>query len=43
MGAVQHAALNCRNMKAQEQFYTKHFGFRRSAHKKETNDRQREA
>jgi len=30
MNAIQHIALNCRDIKAQEQFYTKHFGFRRS-------------
>ena len=30
MKTVQHVALNCRDLKAQEQFYTKHFGFRRS-------------
>lgn len=29
MNAIHHIALNCRNLKAQEQFYTKHFGFRR--------------
>ena len=29
MNAIQHIALNCRDLKAQEQFYTKHFGFRR--------------
>lgn len=30
MIALQHIALNCRDLKKQEQFYTKHFGFRRS-------------
>jgi glyoxylase I family protein len=30
VNAIQHIALNCRDIKAQEQFYTKHFGFRRS-------------
>ncbi len=30
MNAIQHIALNCRDIKVQEQFYTKHFGFRRS-------------
>ena len=30
MTAVQHIAFNCRNLKISEQFYTKHFGFRRS-------------
>lgn len=30
MAIIQHIALNCRNLKAQEAFYTKHFGFRRS-------------
>jgi glyoxylase I family protein len=30
MTAVQHIAFNCRDLKAQERFYTKHFGFRRS-------------
>lgn len=29
MNAVQHIAITCRDLKAQEQFYTKHFGFRR--------------
>jgi len=27
---IQHIALNCRDHKAQEQFYTRHFNFRRS-------------
>lgn len=30
MNAVQHIALNCRDLKCQEEFYTKHFGFRRA-------------
>lgn len=30
MKAIQHVSLNCRDLKAQERFYTKHFGFRRS-------------
>ena len=30
MNAIQHIALHCRDLKAQEQFYTKHFGFRRA-------------
>jgi len=30
MTTVQHIAFNCKNLKAQEQFFTKHFGFRRS-------------
>ena len=30
MTTIQHVALNCRNLGAQENFYTKHFGFRRS-------------
>ena len=30
MGAIQHVALNCRDMRAQEEFYSKHFGFRRA-------------
>ena len=30
MNAVQHIAMNCRDIKAQEAFYTKHFGFRRA-------------
>ena len=30
MSAVQHVALNCRDLKVQEQFYAKHFGFRRA-------------
>ena len=29
MNAIQHLAINCRDLKAQEQFYTHHFGFRR--------------
>ncbi|MHC4591632.1 MAG: VOC family protein [Planctomycetota bacterium] len=28
--AVQHVAINCRNKDAQEEFFTKHFGFRRA-------------
>jgi len=28
--AVQHIAFNCRDLKAQERFLTKHFGFRRA-------------
>ncbi|MCK4376201.1 MAG: VOC family protein [Candidatus Brocadiae bacterium] len=27
---VQHVAVNCKDKAAQEQFYTKHFGFRRA-------------
>jgi glyoxylase I family protein len=30
MKAVQHIAMNCRNLKAQERFFAKHFGFRRA-------------
>jgi glyoxylase I family protein len=30
MNAIQHIAFNCRNLKSQERFYTKHFGFRRA-------------
>jgi glyoxylase I family protein len=30
MNAFNHTALNCRDIAAQEAFYTKHFGFRRS-------------
>ena len=30
MNAVQHIALNCRELKRLEEFYTRHFGFRRS-------------
>ena len=30
MKTIQHVSLNCRDLKAQERFYTKHFGFRRS-------------
>jgi glyoxylase I family protein len=30
MKIVQHIAFNCRDIKSQEAFYTKHFGFRRS-------------
>ena len=30
MNAIQHIALNCRDLQAQEQFYIKHFGFRRA-------------
>ena len=30
MNAIQHISFNCRDLKAQEQFYTKHFGFRSS-------------
>ena len=30
MNTVQHIALNCRDLRAQEHFYAKHFGFRRS-------------
>ena len=29
MNAVQHIAFNCGDIKVQEQFYVKHFGFRR--------------
>jgi glyoxylase I family protein len=28
--AINHVALNCRNVAAQESFYSKHFGFKRS-------------
>jgi glyoxylase I family protein len=28
--AINHLALNCRNVAAQESFYSKHFGFKRS-------------
>lgn len=27
---INHIALNCRNLRAQEAFFTKHFGFQRS-------------
>ena len=27
MNAIQHIAFHCRDLKAQERFYTKHFGF----------------
>jgi len=30
MKALQHLALNCANLKKQEQFYSRHFGFRRA-------------
>jgi glyoxylase I family protein len=30
MNAFNHIALNCRDLAAQEAFYTKHFGFKRS-------------
>ncbi len=30
MNAIQHIAFHCRDLTAQEQFYTKHFGFRRA-------------
>ena len=30
MNTVQHIAFNCRDLKAQEQFYTNCFGFRRA-------------
>ena len=30
MGIIQHIAFNCLNIKKQEAFYTKHFGFRRA-------------
>jgi glyoxylase I family protein len=30
MSAVQHVAMNCRDLRVQERFYTKHFGFRRA-------------
>jgi glyoxylase I family protein len=30
MNAFNHVALNCRDLAAQEAFYTKHFGFKRS-------------
>ena len=28
--AINHIALNCRNLPAQEAFFSKHFGFQRS-------------
>jgi glyoxylase I family protein len=30
VNSIQHIAFNCRDMKRQEQFYTRHFGFRRA-------------
>lgn len=30
MGVIQHVGLNCRDMAAQEKFYTQMFGFRRA-------------
>jgi glyoxylase I family protein len=30
MTSVQHIALNCRDLCAQEQFFTRHFGFQRA-------------
>lgn len=30
MSAVQHLALNCKDVKRQEAFYSRHFGFRRA-------------
>ena len=30
MNSVQHIAFNCRDIKRQEQLFTKHFGFRRA-------------
>jgi len=30
MNSFNHIAMNCRNLAAQEAFYTKHFGFKRS-------------
>jgi len=30
MKAVQHLALNCKDLKAQAKFYQKHFGFKRA-------------
>ena len=30
MNSINHIAFNCRNIAAQEAFYTKHFGFKRS-------------
>lgn len=30
MNTVQHIAFNCNDIRRQEQFYTRHFGFRRS-------------
>jgi glyoxylase I family protein len=30
MNAMNHIAINCRNLAAQEAFYTRHLGFRRS-------------
>ena len=30
MNAVQHMALNCKDVKRQEAFYSRHFGFRRA-------------
>jgi catechol 2,3-dioxygenase-like lactoylglutathione lyase family enzyme len=29
--SLHHVALRCRNLAAQEAFYTRHFGFKRSA------------
>lgn len=30
MAVVHHVALNCRDLRSQEEFYTRHFNFRRS-------------
>ena len=30
MAAIQHIAMNCRDMKAQVEFFMKHFGFRKA-------------
>jgi len=40
MNAFNHIALNCSDLAAQEAFYTKHFGFKRSRtfHKGEPNE-----
>jgi glyoxylase I family protein len=40
MNAFNHIALNCRDLAAQEVFYTKHFGFKRSRtfHRGEPNE-----
>jgi glyoxylase I family protein len=40
MNAFNHIALNCRDLAAQEAFYSKHFGFKRSRtfHRGEPNE-----
>ena len=40
MAAIQHIAFNCRDLKAQEAFYTKHLGFRRARVFNEGTDRE---